>query len=227
MKKAYVILLFLVCLILLSTFTQSSFKNSKNNKNYFFKVKNLEIVNLKIIKEKEIKNRLDYIIGQNILSLKKKKIRNSVLGINFLKDIEVKKKYPNTILIKIIETIPVGILIKKEKKYLLDSNSNLILFNSDIPIDNLPNIFGENAENYFMIFLQKLKDNEFSYMEVKSFFYYKSGRWDIKLFNGKTIKFPNNKVSSAIKESVILLKRQDFIKYNIIDLRVDGGVIVE
>ena len=227
MKKAYVILLFLACLILLTTFTQNSLNYSKNTKNYFFKVKNLEIINLKIIKEKEIKNRLDYIIGKNIFNLKEKKIRNSVLGINFLKDIEVKKKYPNTIIIKINETVPVGILIKKEKKYLLDSNSNLIFFYSDIHTDNLPDIFGEKAEDYFMVFLQKLKDNKFLYAQIKSFFYYKSGRWDIKLFNGKTIKFPNNKVSSAIKESVILLKRQDFINYNTIDLRVDGGVIVE
>jgi len=227
MKKTYLILILLLCLLLLSTFNQKNYNVSKNKKNYFFKVKYIQITNVNLIEEEEIKNKLSYIIGKNIFNLKEQKIRNSVLGINFLKEIEVKKKYPNTILIKITETVPLGILIRKEKKYLLDSSSVLIPFDKDISPDNLPNVFGKNAEIYFISFLQKLKDNNFLHTTIKSYFYYQSGRWDIKLSNGKTIKFPNNKVVAAIKESTVLLKRQDFIKYNIIDLRVDGGVIVE
>ena len=116
MKKTYLILLLLICLLLLSTFTQKNYNVLKNKKNYFFKVKYIEITNINLIAEEEIKNKLSYVIGKNIFNLKEKKIRNSVLGINFLKEIEVKKKYPNTILIKITETVPLAILIRKEKK---------------------------------------------------------------------------------------------------------------
>ena len=35
------------------------------------------------------------------------------------------------------------------------------------------------------------------------------------------------KASDAIKKSIKLLKREDFKNYNIIDLRVDGRIIVE
>ena len=35
------------------------------------------------------------------------------------------------------------------------------------------------------------------------------------------------KASDAIKKSIELLKREDFKNYNIIDLRVDGKIIVE
>ena len=228
MKKTYVIVLLIVCLILLTTFNQTSLNNIKIKKNYFFKVKNIEIVNTSLIKEEEIKSKLSYILGKNILNLNKQEIKNSVLGINFLKDIEVKKKYPDTILIKVKETIPLAILIKKEKRYLIDSESNLIFFDKNvISYNNLPNIFGENAENYFKDFLQHLKDNNFPDKNIRNYFYFRSGRWDIKLVNGKTIKFPINKVAAAIKESMELLKRPDFADYNIIDLRVSGGVIVE
>ena len=36
-----------------------------------------------------------------------------------------------------------------------------------------------------------------------------------------------NKIESAIKKSVELLKREDFKDYNIIDLRIHGKIIVE
>ena len=121
-----------------------------------------------------------------------------------------------------------AILIKKEKKYLIDSESRLIPFNKNImPFNNLPNIFGEDAEGHFNDFLQNLKKNNFPYKKIKNYFYYQSGRWDIKLLNDKTIKFPINEVTKSIKESIELLKRPDFAEFNIIDLRVSGGVIVE
>jgi cell division protein FtsQ len=228
MKKTYIIILLVACLILLSTFSRTSLNSIKIKKNYFFKVKNIEIVNTSLIKEEEIKKRLSYIEGKNIINLKKREIRNSLLGINFLKDIEVKKKYPNTIFIKVKETIPLAIIIKKEKKYLIDSESRLIPFDMNITsFKNLPNIFGEGAENYFKDFLQNLKKNNFPYKKIKNYFYYQSGRWDIRLLNDKTIKFPINNVTESIKESIELLKRPDFADYNIIDLRVSGGVIVE
>jgi len=228
MKKIYIIILLVACLVLLSTFSKTSLNSIKIKKNYFFKVKNIEIVNTSLIKEEEIKKKLSYIVGKNILNLKKQEIKNSVLGINFLKGIEVKKKYPDTIFIKVKETIPLAILIKKEKKYLIDSESRLIPFNKNImPFNNLPNIFGEDAESHFNDFLQNLKKNNFPYKKIKNYFYYQSGRWDIKLLNDKTIKFPINEVTKSIKESIELLKRPDFAEYNIIDLRVSGGVIVE
>ena len=228
MKKIYIIILLVASLVLLSTFSKTSLNSIKIKKNYFFKVKNIEIVNTSLIKEEEIKKKLSYIVGKNILNLKKQEIKNSVLGINFLKGIEVKKKYPDTIFIKVKETIPLAILIKKEKKYLIDSESRLIPFDMNIiSFNNLPNIFGEDAENYFKDFLQNLKKNNFPYKKIKNYFYYQSGRWDVKLLNDKTIKFPINNVTESIKESIELLKRPDFTDYNIIDLRVSGGVIVE
>ena len=41
------------------------------------------------------------------------------------------------------------------------------------------------------------------------------------------IKFPYNNIEEAIKKSIELLGRRDFEDYNIIDLRIDGKIIVE
>ena len=49
----------------------------------------------------------------------------------------------------------------------------------------------------------------------------------MQLVNNKIIKFPDNNIDGAIKKSIKLLEREDFKNYNIIDLRVDGKIIVE
>ena len=109
----------------------------------------------------------------------------------------------------------------------MDSSSNLIFFDKEINGKKLPNIFGEGAENSFIYFLNKLRKNDFPYEKIINFYYFKIDRWDIELLDSKIIKFPNNNENQAIKKSIELLKHQDFKKYNIIDLRVDGKIITE
>ena len=65
------------------------------------------------------------------------------------------------------------------------------------------------------------------YNKIKSFYYFQIGRWDLQLVNNKIIKFPYETTNDIIKKSVELLNRKDFENYNIIDLRVDGKIIVE
>ena len=227
MKKLYRIVLLIIVLIFLSTYSPSGLNLILQKDNTFLRIQKIEIVNNSLIKNNEIKEKLSKIYNQNIFLIKRKDIEDPLKEIDFLEKIEVKKKYPNTIIIEIFETKPVAILYKNKAKYLLDSSSNLILINKDLKVDKLPNIFGENAENNFVIFLDKLKSNNFPLKKIKNFYFFQIGRWDLELNNKKVIKLPNNKIDEAIKKSVKLLNRNDFNKYYIIDLRVDGKVIVE
>ena len=78
-----------------------------------------------------------------------------------------------------------------------------------------------------MNFFNQLENNHFPNRKIKNFYYFQIGRWDLQLLNDKIIKFPHNNVDDAIKKSIELLNRKDFENYNIIDLRVDGKIIVE
>ena len=147
--------------------------------------------------------------------------------IDFFDKIEVKKKYPNTILLKVFETSPVAILFKNKEKYLIDSASNLILLEDESDLNELPSVFGEGAENKLILFLEHLENNNFPIKKVEKFFYFQTGRWDLQLKSNQTFKLPYNKINDAINKSVDLLDRKDFKKYNIIDLRVPGKIIVE
>ena len=93
--------------------------------------------------------------------------------------------------------------------------------------NNLPTVFGEGAENNFIYFLNLLINNQFPSAKIRNFYYFQIGRWDLELADNKIIKFPDSNIDEAIKKSIELLKREDFKNYNIIDLRVNGKIIVE
>ena len=226
MKKFYKIFLLLLILIFLSTFNPNKLENI-SKKNTLFKIQVIEVTNNYLIETDQIQEKLVEIYNKNIFFVKREDLEEPLKDINFLHKIEVKKKYPNTIIIKIFETKPIAIIVKNKKKFLLDSSSKLISFEEKSDINQLPNIFGDGAEKYFLNFFNKLKNNQFPNNKIKNFYYFKIGRWDLQLLDNKIIKLPFNNVDDAIKQTTKLLKREDFKNYNIIDLRVDGKIIVE
>ena len=97
----------------------------------------------------------------------------------------------------------------------------------NIDFAELPNIIGDDAENNIVNFLDQLKTNKFSTNNIKNFYYFKIGRWDLELLDNRIIKLPYNVSSNVIKKVSELLNRKDFQNYKIIDLRIDGKIIVE
>ena len=227
MNKFYKIFLLIISLIFLTTYNPNKFEKNLENSNNIFKIKKIIILNNFLIKKEEIILKLRSLYNKNILLIKRKDIEESLENINFLKKVEVKKKYPHTIVIKVFETKPVGILFKDKEEYLLDSLANLIKIENNKDFVGLPVIIGDEAENYIINFLDQLKINKFPINDIKNFSYFKIGRWDIKLADNRIIKFPNNVDNKIIKKTNELLSRKDFENYKIIDLRIDGKIIVE
>ena len=227
MKKFYRVILLLIALFFLSTYTPNDFNSILEKDNKFFKIKNIIIVNNFLVEKKKIIQKLDKIYNKNIFLIKKKDIEKPLKEIDFLERIEVKKKYPDKIIVKIFETKPIAILYKNQAKYLLDSSSNLILLNKNINLGKFPSVFGKEAENNFIFFYKQLQNNKFPIKKIKNYYFFQIGRWDILLLSNKTIKFPQNNTEKAIKKSIELLDREDFENYKIIDLRVEGTIIVE
>ena len=227
MKKLYRIIILLAVLTFLTTYSSNEFNVLPEKQSSFFKIQNIKIVNNHLIDENKIIEKLTEIYEKNILFIEKNDIEKPLKSIDFLEKVEVKKKYPNTIIINVYETKPVAIFFKENSKYLLDNSSNLIPFNENLLSDNLPNIFGEDAEKDFVNFFNQLENNNFPKQRVKNFYYFKIGRWDLELSNNQIIKFPASKMVEAIQQSVELLTRKDFENYKVIDLRIHGKIVVE
>ena len=113
------------------------------------------------------------------------------------------------------------------KKYYLDNFSNLILYNKDYFSDNFPEVFGEEAEKNFVSFFNDLQTNNFPSARIKKYYYFQVGRWDLLLKNDQLIKFPAERLNEAIKQSLDLIEKEEFKSYKVIDLRINGKIIVE
>ena len=227
MRKFYSILLLLLTLILLTTYNPSEMELISNQGNSLFDVKIIKIINNEKIKQDVIEEKLKKIYGQNIFFVKTSEIEKMTRNIIYLQSIEVKKKYPNTLIVKVFETSPLAILLKNSEYYILDSGANLILINADSVTNyNYPHIFGKNSEKYFLNFLQLLKKNNFPIIDIKNYYYFQIGRWDLQLKDGLLIRLPNNMIKNAIEKSIELLNKDDFKNYEVIDLRINGRIIV-
>ena len=227
MKKFYRICLLIIVLIFLSTYNPNKFESNLKEKNTFFKIEKIIISNNLLVNKDDILLKLNNIYGKNIFLIERENIEESLQNVNFLKKIEVKKKYPNTIKVKIFETKPIGILFKDKTQYLIDSSSNLIEIKKKMNFGGLPNIIGNGAEKDIVNFFNQLEINKFPTYDIKNFYYFKIGRWDLELSDSRVIKLPHNVGSYVIKKTIDLLNRKDFKNYKVIDLRIDGKIIVE
>jgi len=228
MRKFYSILLLLITFTFLTTYNPSEIEFFSNKNYSIFNIKNIKITNNKKINESDIESKITEIYGKNIFFVKTKDIKNVIKNINFLDTIEVKKKYPNTLIIKIYETEPVAILFKNNEYFLLDNGSNLIPINKDsVESYKYPHIFGKDSERYFLNFLNLLKGSNFPINKIKNYYYFQIGRWDLKLKNSLLIKLPNENTKSSVKKSIELLSQDNFKNYEVIDLRINDRIIVK
>ena len=72
-----------------------------------------------------------------------------------------------------------------------------------------------------------LTKKEFPVKEIKNFYFYKIGRWDLDLLNAQLIKLPYENIENSIDQLIQLLQREDFKKYKVIDLRINGKIVTD
>ena len=227
MKKFYRVIILLLVFIITNTVNPQNQKKLSKKENIFFSIKEIKIENNYLVKEEIIIKKLHKIYEKNIFFLKKNEIEEPLKQIDFLDKVKVKKIYPNKIIINVLESKPIGVIIKKNKKYIIDTSSKLIIYKEKVLSYPLPLIFGDNAEYDFVNLFYLLEEHNFPLERVKNYYYFQIGRWDLKLSNNQLIRLPADEITSAIKLIIELLNRKDFKNYNIIDLRINGKVITE
>ena len=59
-------------------------------------------------------------------------------------------------------------------------------------------MFGEFSNENFKMIVKKIKSVGIDYKSFDSYYYYKNGRWDLKLKNDKIIKLPREEFRRSI-----------------------------
>ena len=220
-KKIY---FYIFTFLLLSTlFNQKFILFFKNNfllKNILVETDNLEI-------KKKIKSSSYYLLNKNILFISKKEIQNNLKNLKFLENINVKKKFPSTIIITAKKTNLLAYTFINQKKYYIGENNQFILAKKLKIKKEIPVIFGRFSIHEFInlkreLNLQKINDNE-----IIKYYWHKNNRWDLYFKNNIIIKLPEKNYNEAIKIYKQFIINNQIKSNSVIDLRIANRLILK
>lgn len=188
---------------------------------------NIEEINVKnnlILNSDEIKKKINYLYEKNLFFLNVKNIEKSLKSFEFIESFTLKKIYPNELKIIITEKKPIAILQNKKEKFYISDNGSIIKFKSQDIFNDLPTVFG-NGSTFFSLY-KDLKNIKFPIKEIKSFYFFESGRWDLVMENDKIIKLPIKDYLFSLQNYIDLKNEDNFNRYKIFDYRIKDQLIL-
>ena len=212
------IIFYISLVIILGTF------NNKNLKN--FDLPKINMVNIEGIEfnDNEYLKIMNLIKLNNLLSIQKSQIKEILDSNNLIKEYEVFKKYPSSIEIKIEKTNFLASTNINGKNYLVGSNGKFI--SAKDYSKNLPFVFGNFETEKFLEFKNIILQTQFKYNNIKNFYYFPSGRWDIEMNSGVLIKLPITGIKESLNLSIDLLDNIEFSNIKILDIRQKNQIVI-
>jgi cell division septal protein FtsQ len=219
-KKIY---FYLISFLFLSTISNNHYVNGfKKN----FLINKIDIQIDRTYLKKIISQNAKFLLNNNIFSINSEILKNKFNKLNYLENIEIKKKYPSTIIIKANKTEYLAETFIEEKKYFVGRNGKFISAEYHDHKNSLPMIFGTFKIKDFLKLQLDLNRNNINLKKIKKYYYHKNKRWDLYLDKEIILMLPSNNLSDAIKI---------FKKYNLnneikikttIDLRIPNRIII-
>lgn len=221
MNKTLIFLSSILLIIMLTTFNPTSF----NYKFNIFPIEKIVITNHKVLKKEKLLDLFNSeFLNSSLFYLNTEKV-NKILKNNLLiKKVEIKKIYPDKLMIKIYEKEPIAIINKKDGRFYLTNTGEEIKFFQSIQLEKLPNIFGKQ-KNFLEIY-SSLKKLNFPILKIKSFYYFDIGRWDIIMNNKILIKLPVENFNKSLANYLSIRNNLNFEKYKIFDYRIKDQLIL-
>ncbi len=217
-QKNKKIFLYFFLFLLIATLNNKNFRNISFTKDIYINVSGLdETSNI------ELKDDLNFLRINNLFFLDEIEIKKIINSNNLIEKFFIFKRYPSTLDIKIHKTTFLAQLKKNDNIFFLGSNGKLIKSNGIQ--QNIPFIFGDlKIENFFEL-KKEINESNFDYNKINDLFFFKSGRWDIKMDTGLLIKLPKKNIKGSLKIAMQIMNKSDK-KIKMIDLRQFKQIII-
>jgi len=220
---------FFLWVLLFIFLTTYSFDFSKNIKNLPLSIKKIEIYGVKNSDKNKIQKKLEQFKGRSIVLIDRRGLKDAIKNFEFVKELKVKKIYPDTIKVTVTESFPIAVFTDEDRKtYILTDAGEVIRNNDEVEkIKTLPSVYGKDAEKNFYIFYRRLKSIDFRMELIERFNYFSINRWDIILKNDKMIKLPNENYENSIKKFLSIYDKENFKNFKVFDFRIKGQLILK
>jgi len=218
-RKSKKILIYFFLLILVG-----SINNNSINTLRFEKVKKINIFGLDENDQKILLYNLNNLDLKNIFFINKKSFQNIIENNSLVEDYNVIKKYPYSIDINIKKTNFIA-RINKNGKFFLVGNNGKLSNNNNSEIQ-LPYIFGSPEINRILELKKIIDQSNIDYSKIKSLYYFKSKRWDLKFTNSILIKLPEKIKKKILDKITIFIKNIKLENKKIVDARIKNQIII-
>ena len=215
------IIIYLLFLFILST-TSAKFINDQNT--ISSSVSKINTTGLSERKNLEISNNLNNFLYESIFVISKDEIKKILEKHNIIQEFSIKKIYPSTLNIEIKPTKFIA-RVFNNGQYLLGANGKLIEDKNNNEL--LPYIFGEFNSLDFLSFKQNIEKSIFSFSNLKTLYFFPSGRWDILTNNDILIKLPQEDIVASLNLSKKLIDNDNFKDNKFLDLRVKNNLVTK
>ena len=215
------IIIYLLFLFILST-TSAKFINDQNILSS--SVSKINTTGLSERKNLEISNNLNNFLYESIFVISKDEIKKILEKHNIIQEFSIKKIYPSTLNIEIKPTKFIA-RVFNNGQYLLGANGKLIEDKNNNEL--LPFIFGEFNSLDFLSFKQNIEKSIFSFSNLKTLYFFPSGRWDILTNNDILIKLPQEDIVASLNLSKKLIDNDNFKDNKFLDLRVKNNLVTK
>ena len=215
------IIIYLLFLFILST-TSAKFINDQ--KALSSSVSKINITGLSEKKNLEILSNLNNFLFESIFVIGKNEIKKILEKNNIIHEFSIKKIYPSTLNIEIKPTKFIA-RVFNNGQYLVGANGKLIEDKNNNEL--LPYIFGEFNSLDFLSFKQNIEKSIFSFSNLKTLYFFPSGRWDILTNNDILIKLPQEDIVASLNLSKKLIDNDNFKDNKFLDLRVKNNLVTK
>ena len=219
-RKSKFIFVYILLFIFITSINNKNFHNKKLfSNNLIFEVNGLSYVD-----NQKLERDLININKDNIFKLDKKELSNRINENNLVFTFLAKKDYPNKINIKITKAKYFGKIYRNGQLYIIGSNGKLINYDAD-SMKDLPYFYGKFKREEFLKFSNVINSVGLKTKDISSFYFFPSGRWDIKFKDGLLLKLPNIDLINNLSKAILLKNNQNFSNSKIIDLRIKNRII--
>ncbi len=197
---------------------------------YDYNFSKIEVSKLEYFNRKEIEKYFDQFKGKSIFLIPINKLSNNIQEIKWIKNVNIKSDYKNTLNVVLLEEIPLGIYDNNNQKVLFSNNLVILdIISNNKDYSKLITFYGQNSINNSLKINSHI-EKSFLKGNVDSLEFVKNRRWNLKLQNNILLKLPENNINEAInnyKKLYESFSNQDLKDIQSIDLRIQNQAIIK
>ena len=196
----------------------------------FFKVKNIKIIGAEKANPYELRQILSSNLN-NLITFDQGHAKTLLEEVGWVKRVNIKKVFPNTLSINVIESDPFAIFYNDQDTFLIDIDGEMISSNPDMnKYGSLLIVRGEKAEVKLSEIIKEININFPEVIDkVNGLEFIDKRRWNLFLSNDLLVKLPDKEINESLRNLKKLFNDKQILDSNIIevDLRIKGRAVIK